>query len=140
MPKGDCVRISRQITVPWTSDTSLKLPLLRIFSQSRLENTTFEHILRRLVCPFICWVIEICRFLTSVWGRFFSISLNLHSTGDSAVGFSTGKISNVNESVIEGGKKMDNTEVVDILLGTDLRWTEIGLLLLLNFNFLLWWL
>ena len=68
------------------------------------------------------------------------ISLNLHSTGDSAVGFSTGEISHVNESVIEGGKKMDNTEVVNILLSTDLRWTEVGLLLLLNFNFLLWWL
>ena len=81
-----------------------------------------------------------CRFLTSIWGGFFSISLNLHSTGDSAVGFSTGEISHVNESVIEGGKEMDNTEVDNIFIGTDLRWTEIGLLLFLHFNFLLWWL
>ena len=84
--------------------------------------------------------VEICRFLTSIWRGFFSISLNLHSTGDSAVGFSTGEISHVDESVIESGQKMDNTEHVHILLSTNLRWTEVGLLLLLNFNFLLWWL
>jgi hypothetical protein len=46
----------------------------------------------------------------------------------------------MDESVIESGQKMDNTEVVNILLGTNLRWTEVGLLLLLNFNVLLWWL
>ena len=78
--------------------------------------------------------------LTSIWRRFFSIGLNLHTTGDSAVGFSTGEISDVNESVVEGSEEMNNTEVVDLNGGTSGRWTEIGLLLFLDFNFLLWWL
>ena len=86
------------------------------------------------------WVLEIVKFLTSVGRRLFSISLNLHSTGDSAVGFSTGEIGDVNESVVEGGKEMNNTEVVDFSSGTSLWWTEIGLFFFLNFNFLLWWL
>lgn len=84
--------------------------------------------------------LEICRFLTSVRGGFFSISLNLHSTGDSAVGFSTGEIGDVNESVVESGEEMNNTEVVDFSSGTGLWWTEIGLFLFLDFDFLLWWL
>jgi len=46
----------------------------------------------------------------------------------------------VNESVVEGGKEMNNTEVVDFSSGTSLWWTEIGLFFFLNFNFLLWWL
>merc|ERR1740130_229150 len=75
----------------------------------------------------------------SVRGGFFSISLNLHSTGDSAVGFSTGEIGDVNESVVESGEEMNNTEVVDFSSGTGLWWTEIGLFLFLDFDFLLWW-
>ena len=46
----------------------------------------------------------------------------------------------MNESVVEGGKEVHNSEVVHILLVSDLRWTEVGLLILLHFNFLLWWL
>jgi hypothetical protein len=116
----------------------LKVSFLCAFLPNQWQkNTTFG--LSRLDRPY-CWVLEICRFLTSVWRGFFSISLNLHSTGDSAVGFSTGEIGDMDESVIESGQKMDNTEVVNILLGTNLRWTEVGLLLLLNFNVLLWWL
>ena len=78
--------------------------------------------------------------LTSIWRRFFSIGLNLHTTGDSAVGFSTGEISDVDESVVEGSKEMDNTEDSGVFL-LGLWWTEVGLLLFLNFNFsFLWWL
>ena len=76
----------------------------------------------------------------SIWRRFFSISLNFHSTGDSAVSFSSGKISDVDESVVESGEHMDNTEVVVSFSSTSLWWTEIGLFFFLNFNFLLWWL
>ena len=46
----------------------------------------------------------------------------------------------MDESVVEGGEEMDNTEVVDILGGTSLRWSKIGDLFLLNFFGLLWWL
>ena len=78
--------------------------------------------------------------LTSIWRRFFSIGLNLHTTGDSAVGFSTGEISDVDESVVEGSKEMDNTEDGGVFL-LRLWWSEVGLLLFLNFDFsLLWWL
>lgn len=58
------------------------------------------------------WVLEIVKFLTSVGRRLFSISLNLHTTGDTAVGFATGQISDVDVRVVEGGEEMDNTEVV----------------------------
>ena len=81
-----------------------------------------------------------CRFLTSVWRRFFSIGLNLHSTGDSAVGFSTGEIGDMDESVVEGGEEMHNTEVVGLDGSTCGWWTEVGLFLFLDFDFLLWWL
>ena len=78
--------------------------------------------------------------LTSIWRRFFSIGLYLHTTGDSAVGFSTGEISDVDESVVESSKEMDNTENSGVFL-LGLWWTEVGLLLFLNFNFsFLWWL
>jgi hypothetical protein len=46
----------------------------------------------------------------------------------------------MDESVVEGGEEMDNTEVVGLNGGTGLWRTEIGLFLFLNFNFLLWWL
>jgi len=46
----------------------------------------------------------------------------------------------VNESVVESGEEMNNTEVVDFSSGTGLRWTEIGLFLFLDFDFLLYWL
>ena len=83
---------------------------------------------------------EICRFLTSVRRRLFSIGLNLHSTGDSAVGFSTGEIGDVNESVVKGREEMNNTEVVGLNGSTSGWWTEISLFLFLDFDFLLWWL
>lgn len=43
----------------------------------------------------------------------------------------------MDESVVEGGHKMDNTEGVDILGVGCLGWSEIGLLLLLDGVFLL---
>merc|ERR1712127_733856 len=59
----------------------------------------------------------------SMWRRFFSI----------------GEISDVDESVVEGSKEMDNTEDSGVFL-LGLWWTEVGLLLFLNFNFsFLWW-
>ena len=46
----------------------------------------------------------------------------------------------MNESVVEGGEEMNNTEVVG-LDGSTCGWrTEIGLFLFLDFDFLLWWL
>ena len=79
-----------------------------------------------------------CRFLTSIRGGLFSISLDLHTTGDLGVGFSTGKISHVDESVVVGCEEMENTEVV--LVGdVSLRWTEVGNLLF-SLDSLLWWL
>lgn len=78
-----------------------------------------------------------CRFLTSIWGGLFSISLDLHSTGDSAVGFSTRQISHVEEGVVEGGEQMHHTEVVGLGGGASLRWSEVGHLLFLHFNFFL---
>jgi hypothetical protein len=47
----------------------------------------------------------------------------------------------MDESVVEGGKKMNNSEVVNILGCTSLRWSEIGnLLFFFNFLILFWWL
>ena len=78
------------------------------------------------------------RFLTSIWRALLSVSLDLHATGDSRVGFSSGEISDVNESVVCGSQQMDNTEVVHIGAGSVLSWTEVGLLLFLDFDFFLW--
>jgi hypothetical protein len=85
----------------------------------------------------VIWIIEI-RFLTSIWGWFFSISLNFHTTGDSAIGFSSRKIGDVDESVVEGGEKVDNTEVVWCFLTSLVKvgWAEIGNFLFFN-DFLL---
>ena len=77
---------------------------------------------------------------SSIWGGFFSIGLNLHTTGDSGVGFSTGQISDVDEGVVEGGEEMDDTEIVLLLLGSGGWWSEVGNLLLLDFDFFLSWL
>ena len=69
--------------------------------------------------------------LTRIWRGLFSISLDLHTTTDSSVGFSTRQISNVDESVVEGGQQVDDTEVV-LLGGSTTGWgSEVG-----NFFFL----
>ena len=86
------------------------------------------------------WVIEMIKFLTSIWRAFFSISLDLHSTSDSCISFSSRKISHVDESVVECGHKMDNSKVVFFLSSSCLWGTEIICLFFLYFNFLLWWL
>jgi hypothetical protein len=46
----------------------------------------------------------------------------------------------VNECVVEGSEEMNNTEVVDLNGSSSGWWTEIGLFLFLDFDFLLWWL
>ncbi len=50
---------------------------------------------------------------------FFSIGLDLHTTGDSAVGVSTGYISDVEESIVPGGEDVSDTE--DEFVFADLR-------------------
>lgn len=54
---------------------------------------------------------------SGVRGGFFSISLNLHTTGDTGVGFTTRQISHVNESVVEGRLDVANSENVVGVLG-----------------------
>ena len=78
------------------------------------------------------------RFLTSIGRALLSVSLDLHATGDSRVGFPSGEIGDVNESVVRGCQQVDNAEVHDLsVVGTELRWTEIGLLFLSHFGFFL---
>ena len=72
------------------------------------------------------------RFLTSIGRRLFSIGLNLHSSGDSEVGFSSREIGHVDESVVEGGKEMDDSENVLVLSSTGLRGSVVGNLLFLD--------
>ena len=45
-----------------------------------------------------------------IWGRLVSVSLNLHTTGNSGNRFLTGEIGDVNEGVVEGCKDTGNTE------------------------------
>lgn len=68
-----------------------------------------------------------------VWRGLFSISLDLHTTGDSGVGFTAGQISDVDESVGTSRLDVANTEsaVLVILVGTGGWWSVVGLLLLL---------
>ena len=94
---------------------------------------------RKFFSP-VFWVIEICRFLTSIRRWFFSISLNLHATSDSSICFSSRKISDVDESIVECRHKMDNCKCVAIFVGTCLWWTEICNLFFLNLNFFFRWL
>merc|ERR1711973_956107 len=47
---------------------------------------------------------------SSVGGRLVTVSLHLHSTGDSADGLSTREISHVHKGVVEGGVDVSNTE------------------------------
>ena len=78
------------------------------------------------------------RFLTSIGRALLSVSLDLHATADSRVGFPSGEIGDVNESVVCGSQQVHNSKVHDLsVVGTDLRWTEIGLLLISDFGFFL---
>ena len=56
------------------------------------------------------------KVLTSIGGGFLSISLDLHSTGDSAVSFTAGEIGHMEESVVESGLDVADTEVQLILV------------------------
>ena len=54
--------------------------------------------------------------LTSIGRRFFSIGLDLHSSGDSSVSFTSGKIGDMDEGVVESGLDVANSEVHGILV------------------------
>lgn len=77
---------------------------------------------------------------SSVGRRFFSVSLDLHTTGDAGVGFTAGEIGNVDEGVVLGGLDVADTEGVLVSTGgaADLGWSVVGLdLLFLDFHLLL---
>ena len=59
------------------------------------------------------------RLFTSIRRRLFSVSLDLHTTGNSNEGFSSGEIGNVDESIVPGGHDVADTE--DELVGTNVR-------------------
>jgi len=64
----------------------------------------------------------------SVGGGLFSVSLDLHTTGDTGVGFTAGEIGNVDEGVVLGGLDVANTEgvVISTVGTTDLGGTVVG--------------
>ena len=71
--------------------------------------------------------------LTSVRGRLLTIGLDLHAAGDARVGFSSGQIGNVNESVVERGLNVADTEnVLSVLARLGVGGTVVGHLLLLG--------
>jgi hypothetical protein len=75
----------------------------------------------------------------SVGGGLFSVSLDLHTTGDTGVGFTAGEIGNVDEGVVLGGLDVANTEgvVISTVGTTDLGGTVVGHgLLFLGFDIL----
>jgi hypothetical protein len=47
---------------------------------------------------------------SGVGRRFFSVGLDLHTTGNTDQGFTTRQIGNVDESVIESGQNVSNSE------------------------------
>ncbi len=78
------------------------------------------------------------RLLTSVGGGFLSIGLDLHATSDAGVGFSSGQIGNVNESVVKRSLDVADAEDVGSVLVARLAGLGVGrtvvdnLLLFLN--------
>ena len=71
--------------------------------------------------------------LTSVGGRLLTIGLDLHAASDARVGFSSGQIGDVNESVVERGLDVADTEdVLSVLAGLSVGGTVVGHLLLLG--------
>ena len=68
--------------------------------------------------------------LTSVGGGLFAISLDLHAARDARVGFSSGQIGNVNESVVERSLDVaDTKDVLGVFAGRGLRRTVVDDLL-----------
>jgi len=47
---------------------------------------------------------------SSIWGWFFSVSLNLHTSCNSNIGFSAGEIGDMDECIVPGGEDVSNTE------------------------------
>lgn len=76
---------------------------------------------------------------SSVGGGFFSVSLDLHTTGNAGVGFTAGEIGNVDEGVVLGRLDVADTEGVGVGAGTttDLGGSVVGdSLLFLGFGIL----
>ena len=74
---------------------------------------------------------------SSIGGRFFSIGLDLHSSGDSGVSFTSGKIGDMEESVVECGLDVADTEVhLVLVLALRAGGSEVNDLL---FSYNLWW-
>ena len=72
---------------------------------------------------------------SGVGGGLFSVSLDLHTTGDTGVGFTAGEIGDVNEGVVEVSLQVANTEDVLRLLGlTELGGTVVGNTFFLGFT------
>jgi hypothetical protein len=71
--------------------------------------------LKEILAP-VLRLLLLKKVLTSIGGRFFSIGLDLHSTGDSGVSFTSGKIGDMDESVVESGLDVANTEVHLVLV------------------------
>ena len=86
------------------------------------------------------WVIEMIKFLTSIWRTLFSIGFDFHSSSDSAVSFSSREICHVDECIVESRHQVNNSEVVFVLSGTGLRWSKVIYFFFLYFHFFLRWL
>ena len=50
--------------------------------------------------------------LTSIGRGLLSVSLDLHTTGDSSVGLAAGQVSHVDEGIVECGQDVADTESV----------------------------
>ena len=80
------------------------------------------------------------RTLTSVGRRFFSIGFDLHSTGNTAVSFTSGKIGDMDEGVVEGGLNVADSESKFVLTLVSLGRSVVSDLLFFDFLSFLWWL
>lgn len=75
---------------------------------------------------------------SSVWGWLFSVSLDLHTTSNARVGFTTRQISNVDESVVESWLDVANTENISffwVLATSSAWWSVVNNLGFLNCSF-----
>lgn len=74
--------------------------------------------------------------LTSIGGGFLSISLDLHSTGDSSVGLTAGQVGHVDEGIVECGQDVaDTKDVLGLLASTSGRRSVVSDFLFLSSAF-----
>ena len=71
--------------------------------------------LKEILAP-VLRLLLLKKVLTSIGRGLFSIGLDLHSTGDSGVSFTSGKIGDMDESVVESGLDVADTEVHLVLV------------------------